>query len=83
VLEEYRKATIDDGGEAWSVAEYIQEWQAGAEADNRGPEVICLPGEDGSLHLVARDELGYLTRRWACWCYKFQPSCSHCAAGAR
>jgi hypothetical protein len=58
VLEDYRGATIKDGGEEWSVADYIDEWEAGAEANDRGPEVICLPGEDGSLSLVALDERG-------------------------
>lgn len=58
VLEEYRGATLIDGGEAWAVVDYIDEWEAGAEASDRGPEVICLPGADGSLNLVTLDERG-------------------------
>jgi hypothetical protein len=61
VLAEYPSATVIDGGEAWPVADYIDEWEAGAEPDDRGPEVVCLPSEDGSLNLLALDEAGALT----------------------
>ena len=60
VLEAHRGATINDGGEEWSVAEYKEEWEAGAEPDDRGPEVICLAGEDGGLHLLTLNEHGAL-----------------------
>jgi hypothetical protein len=49
-----------DGGEEWEIPDFIDEWTAGAEEGDRGPQVVCLPGEDGRLAVVAKDELGYL-----------------------
>jgi len=42
VLEQHPDWKIDDGGEKWLAADYLEEWRRGAEEGDRGPEVVDL-----------------------------------------
>ena len=53
VLEDYQgEYILEDGGEKWAISDYVTEFQLGSDEGDRGPEVICLPGQDGSLKLT-------------------------------
>jgi hypothetical protein len=47
-----------DGGELWTVQEWIAEWTTGAEAGDRGPAVRVWEQEDGHRAVLALDENG-------------------------
>jgi len=52
VLEQHPDWKIDDGGEEWPAADYLEEWRRGAEEGDRGPEVVALLVQ-GQQELVA------------------------------
>jgi hypothetical protein len=47
-----------DGGELWSVAEWVAEWRAGADTGDRGPVVTVWEEVDGRRAVVALNEEG-------------------------
>jgi hypothetical protein len=49
-----------DGGERWTVEEWIAEWTAGAAAGDRGPVVRVRGQADGHRVVLALDEAGGL-----------------------
>jgi hypothetical protein len=42
LLEQYEGGDLIDGGELWSVAEWVAEWSVGAEVGDCGPVVTTL-----------------------------------------
>jgi hypothetical protein len=58
LLEEHEDWDLIDGGELWSVAEWVAEWSAGAEAGDRGPVVTVWEEADGRRTVVALNEEG-------------------------
>jgi len=58
VLEQYPGWRFEEGGEEWSVADYLEEWLNGAEEEDRGPEVICRELADGGISIRSRDGRG-------------------------
>lgn len=58
LLEQYEDWDLIDGGEVWSVADWIAEWRAGAEAEDRGPVVTVWEEQNGRRTVVALNEQG-------------------------
>ena len=58
LLEAHQGWDLIDGGELWSVVEWVAEWDAGAEAGDRGPVVTVWGEADGRRAVVALDEEG-------------------------
>src|SRR5438132_1106811 len=58
LLEAHQGWDLIDGGELWSVAEWVAEWSAGAEAGDRGPVVTVWEERDGLGTVVALNEEG-------------------------
>lgn len=47
-----------DGGEVWTVEQWIAEWTTGAEAGDRGPAVAVWEQENGHRAVIALDDTG-------------------------
>jgi hypothetical protein len=58
LLEMHAGWDLIDGGEVWTVTDWIAEWQVGAEAGDRGPAVTVLETSPGHRAVVALDEVG-------------------------
>jgi hypothetical protein len=58
LLEAHKDWDLIDGGELWSVAEWVAEWSAGAEVGDRGPVVTVWEERDGRRTVVALNEEG-------------------------
>jgi hypothetical protein len=58
LLDAHRGWDLIDGGEVWTVEQWIAEWTAGADAGDRGPAVVVWEQGDGNLAVMALDENG-------------------------
>jgi hypothetical protein len=58
LLAAYEGWELIDGGEVWTVPEWIAEWTAGAEAGDRGPAVTTWETGEGHRAVAVLDEHG-------------------------